>query len=263
MPAITWNDIGSRFYETGVDRGVLYPRGGNGVPWNGLIAVEESPAGGGAQPFYQDGIKQQNSSGAEEFEATIKAYTYPDEFAECDGTVSFGKGLSIDKQPRKPFDLCYRTLIGNDIDGEDHGYKLHVVYNALVAPSNRNYNSLADEVEPTDFSWPITTTPVVISGRKASAHFTIDSTKTDPYLLAAFEELIYGTGSAFATLPSPLQLVSLFEMWETLIVEDQGDGTAIITGPDPVVAFINDTEFEITWGTVVEYDPVTYDIISS
>ena len=159
--------------------------------------------------------------------------------------------------------MCYRTLIGNDIDGEDHGYKIHVVYNALVAPSNRNYNSLADEVEPTDFSWPITTTPVVISGRKASAHFTIDSTKTDPYLLAAFEELIYGAGTVAATLPAPLQLVSLFELWETLIVVDQGDGTANISGPDPVVTFVSDTEFDIQWGTVIEYDPDTYDIISS
>lgn len=258
MPRLSWNTPGTRLFETGLDRGVLYPRDGTGVPWNGLISVEEESSGGEAQAYYQDGIKQQNSAGAEDFEASIKALTYPPEFAECDGTISFGKGLSIDKQPRKPFDLCYRTLIGNDLEGEDHGYTLHVVYNALVAPTKKNYQTGGDEIEPSEFSWKISTTPVVISGRKASAHFKIDSTKTDPYLLAAFEELIYGSGSAYPTLPTATQLVTLFETWQTVVVVDNGDGTWTASGPDPVINFLSESEFTIDWHTANYIDGNAY-----
>lgn len=256
MPMLSWNDTGKRFFETGVDRGVLYPTSGPGVAWSGLISVEESSSGGDATPYYQDGIKQVNTAGAEDFEATIEAYTYPKEFAECEGVVTFGKGLSIDKQPRKPFGLSYRTLIGNDIDGTSHGYKLHIVYNALVSPTSKSYETLGDRADASSFSWPISTTPVVVEGRKASAHFVIDSTETDPYLLAAVEEILYGTGTAEASLPSATQFVTLFRDWLTLNVIDNGDGTWTASGPEPVVHFTSETEFEISWHSA---NPITED----
>lgn len=193
MTQLTWNDIGDRFFEAGVDRGVLFTSDGAGVAWNGLISVSEAPSGGEATPYYLDGVKYLNVSGLEEFGATIEAYTYPEEFAEYDGTIEFG-GLSAHHQIRKPFGLSYRTQIGNDIDGSGHGYKIHLIYNALAEPTEKSYSSIGEDLEPLTFSWSITTTPidVVATNLAPLSHISIDSRKTTLTQMRIIEEFIYG-----------------------------------------------------------------------
>ena len=196
MAKIEWDKTGERLYETGVKNGVLYVQEGgqyqNGVAWNGLTAVTESPSGAEATPLYADDIKYLNLLSAEEFAATIEAYTYPDEFAACDGSASLVEGVMIGQQARKTFGLCYRTTIGNDTDGNDHGYKLHIIYGALAAPSEKAYATINDSPEAITFSWEVTTTPVNVTGAKPTASITIDSTKADPTKLAALEDILYG-----------------------------------------------------------------------
>ena len=197
MPRIKWDQTGERLYETGVKQGVLYPQatGGTypkGVAWNGLTAVTESPSGAEATALYADDIKYLNLMSAEEFGATIEAYTYPDEFAQCDGSATLATGVSIGQQSRKAFGLCYRTTLGNDVDGNDFGYKLHIIYNALAAPSEKAYATINDSPEAITFSWEVTTTPVNVAGFKPTASITIDSTKVDKTKLASLEEILYG-----------------------------------------------------------------------
>ena len=196
MAKIEWDKTGERLYETGVKNGVLYVQEsgvyGKGVAWNGLTAVTESPSGAEATPLYADDIKYLNLLSAEEFGATIEAYTYPDEFAACDGSAALVDGVMIGQQARKTFGLCYRTTIGNDTDGNDHGYKLHIIYGALAAPSEKAYATINDSPEAITFSWEITTTPVNVTGAKPTASITIDSTKADPTKLAALEDILYG-----------------------------------------------------------------------
>lgn len=196
MAKIEWDKTGERLYETGVKNGVLYVQEAGaypkGVAWNGLTAVTESPSGAEATPLYADDIKYLNLLSAEEFGATIEAYTYPDEFAECDGSASLADGVMIGQQARKTFGLCYRTAIGNDIDGNDHGYKLHIIYGALAAPTEKAYATINDSPEAITFSWEVTTTPVNVTGAKPTASITIDSTKADPTKLAALEDVLYG-----------------------------------------------------------------------
>ena len=197
MAKITWDKTGERLYETGVDHGVLYLLQNNGtydkgVAWNGLTAVTESPSGAEPNPLYADNIKYLNLLSTEEFGATIEAYTYPDEFAECDGSASLADGVMAGQQKRKTFGLCYRTVIGNDIDGNDHGYKLHFIYGALAAPSEKAYSTINDSPEAITFSWEISTTPVEVAGFKPMASVTIDSTKADSTKLEALEVILYG-----------------------------------------------------------------------
>ena len=196
MAKIEWDKTGERLYETGVKNGVLYVQEGGaypkGVAWNGLTAVTESPSGAEATPLYADDIKYLNLLSAEEFGATIEAYTYPDEFAACDGSAALVDGVMIGQQARKTFGLCYRTTIGNDTDGNDHGYKLHIIYGALAAPSEKAYATINDSPEAITFSWEVTTTPVNVTGAKPTASITIDSTKADPTKLAALEDILYG-----------------------------------------------------------------------
>ena len=196
MAKIEWDKTGERLYETGVKNGVLYVQEGgvygNGVAWNGLTAVTESPSGAEATPLYADDIKYLNLLSAEEFGATIEAYTYPDEFAACDGSAALADGVMIGQQARKTFGLCYRTTIGNDTNGNDYGYKLHIIYGALAAPSEKAYATINDSPEAITFSWEITTTPVNVTGAKPTASITIDSTKADPTKLAALEDVLYG-----------------------------------------------------------------------
>lgn len=197
MSKLVWDKTGERLYETGVDRGVVYPvqTGGTytkGVAWNGLTAVTESPSGAEASPIYADNIKYLNLMSAEEFGATIEAYTYPDEFAECDGSAEIAEGVLIGQQARKTFGLCYRTVLGNDVDSNDYGYKLHLIYGALAAPSEKGYATINDSPEAITFSWEVSTTPVNVKGFKPTACVTIDSTKTDSGKLAALEDILYG-----------------------------------------------------------------------
>lgn len=207
MPKLTWDASGERLYETGVKQGVLYVMGsngyGNGVAWNGLTAITESPSGAESTPLYADDIKYLDLRSTEEFGATIEAYTYPDEFAACDGSASLADGVSIGQQARKMFGLCYRTTVGNDTDGTDHGYKLHLIYGATASPSEKAYETINDSPEAITFSWEITTTPVSVTGFKPTASITIDSTKADPTCLAALEEKLYGGASTEPTLPLP------------------------------------------------------------
>lgn len=197
MSKLVWDATGKRLYETGVNQGVLYPMDVNGtytvgVAWNGLTAVTESPSGAEASPLYADNIKYLNLISAEEFGATIEAYTYPDEFAVCDGSAELTPGVSVGQQARKAFGLCYKTLLGNDVDGADFGYKLHLVYGALAAPSEKAYATVNDSPEAITLSWEVSTTPVSVAGLKPTACLTIDSTKVDAAKLAALEDILYG-----------------------------------------------------------------------
>lgn len=214
MSKLIWDQTGERFYETGVDHGVLYPiqEGGvysKGVAWNGLTGVTESPSGAEASPIYADNIKYLNLMSAEEFGATIEAYTYPDEFAECDGSASIATGVYIGQQRRKAFGLSYRTVLGNDVDNNEYGYKLHLIYGALAAPSEKGYTTINDSPEAITFSWEVTTTPVNVTGFKPTACVTIDSTKADATKLAELENILYGTDSEEARLPLPDEVVEI------------------------------------------------------
>ena len=213
MSKLTWDASGERLYETGVKQGVLYVMDsnvyGNGVAWNGLTAITESPSGAESTPLYADDIKYLDLRSTEEFGATIEAYTYPDEFAACDGSASIADGVSIGQQARKMFGLCYRTTVGNDTDGTDHGYKLHLIYGATASPSEKAYETINDSPEAITFSWEITTTPVSVTGFKPTASITIDSTKADPTCLAALEAKLYGGENSEPTLPLPDEVKTL------------------------------------------------------
>lgn len=228
MSKIKWDEVGERLYETGVDRGVLYlydstsGKFTNGEAWNGLSAVNESPSGAEASPIYADNIKYLNLMSAEQYGATIEAYTYPDAFEECDGSVALATGVTARQQTRKLFGFCYRTLIGNDVDGTDHGYRLHLVYNCLASPSGRDHSTVNDSPEATTMSWEISTTPMQFTGEetanlyKPTAVIEIDSTKCDADDLTALENMLYGTDASgqneatVPTLPLPDKVIELF-----------------------------------------------------
>ena len=216
MAKLVWDKTGDRLYETGVKNGVLYiPTAGvysKGVAWNGLTAVTESPSGAEATALYADDTKYLSLMSAEEFGATIEAYTYPDEFAACDGSAELADGVMIGQQNRSTFGLCYKTTIGNDTEGNDHGYKLHIIYGAQAKPSERAYASINDSPEAITFSWEITTTPVNVTGAKPTASLVIDSTKADPSKLAALEDILYGKDGDPANeprLPLPDEIKTL------------------------------------------------------
>lgn len=215
MTKVVWDQVGHRLYETGVDHGVLYRLDGaglysNGYAWNGLTTITEAPAGAEANPQYADNIKYLNLISVETFGATIEAFTYPDEFSECDGTAEPQPGLSIGQQVRKTFGLCYRTRLGNDVDGVDHGYKLHLVYGATAAPSQKAYATINDSPEALSFSWDVTTIPVAVTDLKPTASMVIDSTKVDATVLAALEDMLYGTSGSDPSLPLPDYIVTMF-----------------------------------------------------
>lgn len=210
MSRVTWGDPGTRFYETGVDRGVLYVNN-EGVAWNGLTTISESPTGGDPKPYYMDGIKYLNIAGSEEYAATLEALTAPAEFGPCDGTQSLNKGLFVTQQPRKAFGLSYRTLVGNDLQAQNLGYKIHLVYNALAAPTERSYTSFGASTDPTSLSWSLTTLPPSLTGMKPTAHFVIDSRSTPKMLLKAIEDILYGSDAADARMPLVSELLTMFE----------------------------------------------------
>lgn len=213
MSRIVWDKTGERLYETGTRNGVLYPHGTNtyekGVAWNGLTAVTDSPSGAEANPVYADDIKYLNLMSAEEYGCTIEAYTYPDEFAECDGSRSIAPGVKIGQQKRKMFGFSYRTALGNDVDGDDYGYKIHLIYGCLASPSEKNYQTINDSPEAVNFSWEVSTTPVEVPGFKPTATLEIDSTKCDKAKLTAFEDILYGTENAEPRLPLPEEVIQL------------------------------------------------------
>lgn len=214
MSALVWDQSSERLYETGVDRGVLYPvtnnAYGTGVAWNGLTAVNESPSGAEPSDIYADNTKYLTLRSAETFGATIEAYTYPDEFAECDGSATVATGITIGQQPRKSFGLCYRTLVGNDTDGQDHGYKLHLIYGCTASPSEKAYQTVNDSPEAITFSWEVSTTPVNVKDHKPTAQLIVDSTKVDKAKLATLEAQLYGGENADPKLPTPAEVIAIF-----------------------------------------------------
>lgn len=222
---LVWDKTGEHFYETGVKNGVLYPMSESGtypkgVAWNGLTAITESPSGAEATALYADDIKYLNLMSNEEFGATVEAYTYPDEFAECDGSASLTEGVYIGQQARKTFGLCYRTTLGNDAKGNDYGYKLHIIYGAMASPSEKAYSTINDSPDAITFSWELSTTPVAVANFKPTASLTIDSTKVDPQKLASLEEILYGkdgtgedhsTGAIDPRLPLPDEIANIMK----------------------------------------------------
>ena len=215
MAKLIWDVVGDRLYETGVRQGVLYPMSNGtypkGVAWNGLTAITESPSGAEPTPLYADDIKYLNLLSAEEYAATVEAYTYPDEFAECDGSATLASGVTIGQQPRKTFGLCYRTVLGNDTENDNHGYKLHIIYGAMAAPSEKAYASINDSPEAITFSWELSTTPVNVTGFKPTASITIDSTKVAEGKMAALEKVLYGDGDTEARLPLPDEIKTIMD----------------------------------------------------
>lgn len=222
---LVWDKTGEHFYETGVKNGVLYPLSASGtypkgVAWNGLTAITESPSGAEATALYADDIKYLNLMSNEEFGATVEAYTYPDEFAECDGSAALTDGVYIGQQARKTFGLCYRTTLGNDAMGNDYGYKLHIIYGAMASPSEKAYSTINDSPDAITFSWELSTTPVAVANFKPTASLTIDSTKVDAAKLTALEEILYGkdgtgedgsTGAVDPRLPLPDEIATLMK----------------------------------------------------
>lgn len=210
MPRLTWAAQGEKYYETGISQAVLFVGDSPGVPWVGLTSVEQAPSGGAARPYYIDGNKYLNISESEEFEATINALNAPREFSPCDGIVSIQNGLFVTGQSRKSFGLSYRTIVGNDIDKSDHGYKIHIVYNALAAPSNRSNASTSGSVNVVTNSWKITSMAPSITGLKPTAYLVIDSRYTDPEVLSDVEDILYGTEAEPSRQPNPDELITLF-----------------------------------------------------
>lgn len=216
MAKLTWDDIGKKIYETGVDRGVLYPittgnTYGTGVPWNGLTAVNESPSGAESNPQYADNIKYLDLTSAEEFGFTIEAFTYPVEFEECDGSAELAEGVTIGQQTRKMFGFSYRSLVGNDTQGTDYGYKIHLVYGCKASPSEKSRSTVNDSPEAITFSWEITTTPVNVKGHKPTSHLTVDTTVAEAGKVTALETKLYGDDSSGTpTLPMPDEVYTMF-----------------------------------------------------
>ena len=213
MPRLTWDDLGKRFYETGVKQGVLYPQVGGaypkGVAWNGLTAVTESPSGAEPTPLYADDIKYLELTSNEEFGCTIEAYTYPDEFKACNGEATLVEGVTIGQQTRVPFGFCYKTVLGNDEKKNDYGYKLHLVYGATASVSEKAFQTINDSPEAITFSWEVTTTPVAVKGFKPTAILTIDSTTIAEAKLTALEDILYGKAETEARLPLPDEIAEL------------------------------------------------------
>lgn len=259
MARLEWNAPGDRLYEAGVDRGVLYVDGQPGASWSGLTSVEMVPTGGGSKSYYLDGNKYLLVSAAEEFGATINAFTYPDLFALCDGSSQPRPGLRLTQQRRKSFGFSYRTMVGSDLNN-DLGYKIHIVYNALAEPSQRTYSSISDSTEPLEFSWTITTKPPVVAGYKSTSHVEIDSRTTDVQVLELIESTLYGDEENSPRLPSFTELVDMYDAFFVFVVVDNGDQTYTISGPDEAIQALGEDYLLFDWHTVIPVDPVTYTI---
>lgn len=210
MVRMTWHESGKQFFETGVDRGVFYPKTGVGVPWNGLLSVKEDTVGGGVTPYYFDGVKYYDFVAGEDFQATVEAFSAPKEFSECDGLRAVVPGLYATNQRRKTFDFSYRTLIGNDVDYENHAYNLHLVYNVTAASASRDHSTIVKNAVPNTRSWTFHTVPVITYGNRPTAHLIIDSRDIDPFLLADLENRLYGSPAFDPHLPAQGDIANLF-----------------------------------------------------
>lgn len=264
MAKLAWSRVGERFFETGVDRGVIYPNKVELAPasWSGLIGINENPTGGDAKPFYVDGYKYQNRATPEEYGASIEAFMYPRVFDECQGNPHLGNGLFMTAQAKIPFGLTYRTKIGNDLAGQNYAHKIHFVYNALVAPTNKNYQTVSDNPTANTFTWNITTKAIKVAGRRQTAHMVVDTSLLTPPLLESLEALIYGTDEEDPQLPTPTELISLIVGWPTLFITDHGNGVFTASGPDDVVRLATPRAFELNAETVVNNGDGSFDVTS-
>lgn len=258
MSRLVWGEPGKRLYETGIDRGVFYPVGGVGVPWNGLLAVSEAPSGADVIDGYFDGSKFRQRRNGENFAAKLSAYTYPREFEEYDGFAFAGHA----QQRRKMFNLSYRTKIGND-QSSDFSYLIHLVYNAVVSPSARGYSTIGAGNQAIPFEWQLETVPEFLPTGEVSAHVIVNPAIAYPWALSEFEDIIYGSASSDARFPSMTEVVTLFENASILRITDHGDGTFTADGPDDIVKMIGTDLWQIgPWPSVVQIDTHTYRLSS-
>jgi hypothetical protein len=248
MTRIAWSQPGTRLFEAGVDRAVLYIGDAAGIPWTGLISVNDSRAGGEPKPRFLDGIQISNHAGPERFEGSIEAYTFPPEFQVCDGSVSYQNGLRARKQRRRAFSMCYRTKIGNDLSGIDHAYRLHILYNLRAQPTDRGYQTLGEDIEPMTFTWDVTARPEVVDGLLPTAYFEIDSRETPAELLTTLENILYGDATQDASLPTAGELLFLFDSFEDLVYDAGSIFTPVFSihnagaSEDPVTTTIDSGE---------------------
>jgi hypothetical protein len=261
LTRITWDAVGARKFETGIDRGVLYVGAQPGVAWNGLTSVAENAqgAGGTTKTFYVDGEKYMNLASREEYQATLTAYTYPEEFEQCNGVVAARTGLFVTKQKRIPFGLTYRTMIGNDVSTA-YGYKIHLVYDVLASPANKSYKTMGDKLQLDDFSWVLTTTPSVMPGYRRTSHLVIDSTIIEPSVLSGIEDILYGNATFSPRLPALAELTDLIDTGNTLVVVDNGDGTYTMTAPLGDLTMLDTQVWQLNWPTVAFIDANTYTV---
>lgn len=261
MSRLIWNAVGTRFFEAGVDRGVLYLDGQPGVPWNGLTGVSENASGGDAKPYYLDGVKYLNLAASEEFEATLTAFTYPTEFGACDGTASPRPGFFLTQQRRRSFGLSYRTKVGNDLVGEDFAYKLHLVFNALAEPTDKTHTTTGKDNDASEFSWKITTKPIAVPGYARTAHFVLDSRHIHPVTMGKLEDLLYGSELTGAAMPTFDQIITQLDEPVAFVLIDNADGTYEIDAPndiltvDPTVGI-----FTLDWTNADYNDDTTFHI---
>jgi hypothetical protein len=255
LARLIWDGIGTRNYEAGVDRGVLYPLNSLGVPWNGIVSVNEAPSGSGFETKYMDGIAYQKQTTEGNFAATLEAFTYPLEFEQSDGLSEFATA-----QFRKPFNLSYRTMIGDDLTGLDAGYKIHLVYNVLAEPSSKTYQSIDEQSEPMLFSWNLSTTPIIVLGAKMSAHLIIDSRITHPDVLNDLEDILYGSDASDPVFPTADIILSRFDASALNVVTDNFDGSFTAEGPD--VTYETSSQVILNWPTVVQITTELYTVSS-
>jgi hypothetical protein len=263
MAAIVWHETGSKFYEAGLDRAVLYVEDKTGVPWNGLISVSEK-SDTKVESVYFNATKFNDIVTLGDYSGSISAYTYPDEFLECEGIVEDQQGLYLTDQPIKRFHICYRTLIGEDDNNHNSGYKIHILYNLTATPSTKVRRTLALNSEPNDFSWDVTSIPEIIEGHRPSSHLIIDSRKIDPWLLLDIEDILYGDNDSDPHLPPMKSLTTFIRKWDRLIIVDNGDETwSAISAREGIINEITPTEYTIESDDVVYLNATTYTISSS
>lgn len=263
MTALTWDTIGQRYYETGVNKTVLYDAENKGIAWNGVISIDNTNSDS-VEPVYFDGVKFNDLLTIGDFAAKLTAFTYPDEFLPFDGVVEDTQGFFITGQSRETFGLSYQTRIANDLDGIDLGYKIHIVYNLTAIPSNRTFKTLSLEPEPLEFEWDLSGIPESVSGYQPTAHVVLDSRKVDPYLLADVENILYGSETTESHLPSLKELSIFISKWGRFVITDFGDGTwSAYTPFEGIITMLDEETFEIDIDSAVYLDPDTYTISSS
>jgi hypothetical protein len=264
MAVLAWDQVGDRVYQVGIDRGVLYLHDGTVVPWNGLLGVEES-SNSELKSYYLDGVKFLENLSPGDFQGKLKAFTYPDEFNSVNGIAEPAPGLLYYEQPPKSFNLSYRTRVGNDVEGENFGYKIHILYNILASPDSKSFETIQESsITPVEFSWNLTGTPEKIDRLRPTVHISMDSTKTPPAIWQMLEDILYGTDSIDPSLPTIDEINKIFGYLGALIIVDNGDGSwSAIDESDSYITMIDPTQFQIDNADATYLDAVTYQISST